>query len=71
MGDKKNLWRMERNLAGKNNRADKSAIPVCNIMGVEIAAIDMNWLIEYIRESVSTFGRLYLCCKCTYSGYRL
>ena len=61
MGDKKNLWRMERNLAGKNNRADKSAIPVCNIMGVEIAAIDMNWLIEYISENLSALSGDYIC----------
>ena len=52
---------MERNLAGKNNRADKSAIPVCNIMGVEIAAIDMNWLIEYISENLSALSGDYIC----------
>ena len=25
---------------------NKSAIPTCNILGVDIAAIDMQWLLE-------------------------
>ena len=26
------------------HKADKSKIPTCNILGVDIAAIDMEWL---------------------------
>lgn len=28
-----------------NRKLDKSKIPVCNIMGVNIAAINMSWLL--------------------------
>ena len=31
---------------------DKKIIPVCNIMGVNIAAINMSWLIEFTKEYI-------------------
>ena len=30
----------------------KSLIPICNIMGVNIAAINMEWLLSYINENI-------------------
>ena len=40
---------------------DKSAIPVCNIMGVDIAAIDMDWLIDYLNRNVKNLSGDYIC----------
>lgn len=38
----------EENIKGEYQRkVDKSLIPTCNIMGVNIAAINMNWLYQY------------------------
>lgn len=40
---------------------DKSAIPVCNIMGVDIAAINMDWLVNYLNINVKKLSGDYLC----------
>lgn len=40
---------------------DKSAIPICNIMGVDIAAIDMEWLLEYLNRNVKNLSGDYIC----------
>lgn len=40
---------------------DKSAIPICNIMGVDIAAIDMNWLVDYLNRNVKELSGDYIC----------
>lgn len=43
----------QESMSGKYMRKiDKSAIPTCNIMGVNIAAINMEWLVEYLRENL-------------------
>mgnify|MGYP001485675364 CR=1 FL=1 len=31
---------------------DKNEIPTCNILGVNIAAINMEWLLKYLKENV-------------------
>ena len=44
----------EENIKSEYQRkVDKSLIPTCNIMGVNIAAINMNWLLKYIDENLS------------------
>ena len=40
---------------------DKSAIPICNIMGVDIAAIDMEWLLDYLNRNVKNLSGDYIC----------
>lgn len=40
---------------------DKSAIPICNIMGVDIAAIDMEWLVNYLNRNVEDLSGDYIC----------
>lgn len=40
---------------------DKSSIPTCNIMGVDVAAIDMNWLINYINSNIKSLSGDYIC----------
>ncbi|MDD6483344.1 MAG: WecB/TagA/CpsF family glycosyltransferase [Clostridiales bacterium] len=41
--------------------ADKSEIPTCNIMGVNIAAIDMDWLLKYIECNLKELSGDYIC----------
>lgn len=36
------------------NQLDKSEIPVCNILGVNIAAINMEWLLKYLKRNVKS-----------------
>lgn len=40
---------------------DKSTIPVCNIMGVDIAAIDMGWLLNFLNKNLSNLSGDYIC----------
>ncbi|WP_082195433.1 WecB/TagA/CpsF family glycosyltransferase [Bacillus testis] len=35
-------------------KVNKSTIPTCNILGVDIAAINMEWLIKYIEKNVKS-----------------
>ncbi len=43
------------------HRADKSQIPICNIMGVNIAAIDMEWLLKYLDKNLKDLSGDYIC----------
>ena len=46
----------EENVKSEYQRkVDKSLIPTCNIMGVNIAAINMNWLCKE-KQCRLTFG---------------
>ena len=40
---------------------DKSTIPTVNILGVDIAAIDMPWLIRFTQEHVKALSGDYMC----------
>lgn len=42
-------------------KVDKSKIPTCNIMGVNIAAINMKWLLNYIAENIDLLHGDYIC----------
>ena len=33
-------------------KVDKSYIPTCNILGVNIAAINMEWLLKYLDKNI-------------------
>ena len=39
----------------------KTLIPTCNIMGVNIAAINMEWLIDFTKKYVKELSGDYLC----------
>lgn len=39
----------------------KSDIPTCNIMGVDIAAIDMEWLLDYLNHNIKALAGDYIC----------
>ena len=34
------------------HKVDQSEIPTCNILGVNIAAIDMEWLLGYLDNNI-------------------
>ena len=40
---------------------DKSKIPTCPIMGVDIAAINMEWLLNYTKENIKLLSGDYMC----------
>ena len=42
-------------------KVDKSQIPTCNIMGVNIAAINMEWLLEYLNKNIDFLHGDYIC----------
>lgn len=43
------------------HKVDKSEIPVCNILGVNIAAINMDWLLEYTDKHLGELSGDYMC----------
>lgn len=40
---------------------DKDLIPTCNILGVDIAAIDMKWLLDYLHDNLRSISGDYIC----------
>ena len=40
---------------------DKASIPVVKILGVDIAAIDMDWLLRFTEENVNRLSGDYIC----------
>ncbi len=43
------------------HKVDRSQIPTCNIMGVDIAAIDMEWLLEFTHKNIKALSGDYCC----------
>ena len=46
---------------GFKRKLDKSQIPTCNIMGVNIAAINMDWLLKYTEQHIKELSGDYMC----------
>ncbi len=42
-------------------KIDKSIIPVCKIMGVDIAAINMQWLLSFTEQNIANLSGDYMC----------
>lgn len=40
---------------------DKEGIPSCNILGVDIAAIDMQWLLNFVDKNIGELSGDYIC----------
>lgn len=40
---------------------NKVDIPTCNILGVNIAAIDMQWLLDYLNKNIGDLSGDYMC----------
>lgn len=45
----------------KLNTLAPSQIPTCNILGVNIAAIDMEWLLDYLNDNIHALSGDYIC----------
>jgi len=43
------------------HKVDKNIIPTCNILGVNIAAIDMEWLLEFTDKYIKELSGDYMC----------
>lgn len=43
------------------HKVNKSRIPTCNILGVNIAAIDMKWLVDYLDSNIGLLSGDYIC----------
>lgn len=43
------------------HKVDKSQIPTCNIMGVDIAAINMEWLLAFTFKNIKELSGDYCC----------
>lgn len=43
------------------HKVDKSEIPTCNILGVDVAAIDMEWLLNYLNDNICALSGDYIC----------
>ena len=46
--------------ASYKSAVDKTQIPTCNILGVEVAAVNMKWLLEYIRCNLKKLSGDYI-----------
>lgn len=40
---------------------NKNAIPTCNILGVNIAAVDMRWLLNFTDKNIKELSGDYMC----------
>lgn len=43
------------------HKIDKKQIPCCNIMGVNIAAVNMDWLLNFTTENIANLSGDYMC----------
>lgn len=43
------------------HKVDKGQIPVCPIMGVNIAAINMQWLLDFTKKNIKQLSGDYMC----------
>lgn len=43
------------------HKVNKEIIPVCNILGVNIAAIDMEWLLKFTDKYIKELSGDYMC----------
>lgn len=58
---KKQLFNVDKLNNGYKRSVKKELIPTCNILGVDIAAIDMQWLINYIKNNLNNLSGDYIC----------
>ena len=43
------------------HKVDKKMIPICNIMGVNIAAVNMKWIIKFTDKYIKNLSGDYMC----------
>ena len=44
-----------------DHKVDKALVPVCPILGVKLAAIDMPWLLSFTQEHLKELSGDYIC----------
>ena len=44
-----------------HRKVEKAQIPTCRIMGVDVAAINMEWLLNYINSNIKSLSGDYIC----------
>ena len=44
-----------------NHAVDKKSIPTVNILGVDIAAINMDWLLSFTEDNIKILSGDYIC----------
>lgn len=55
------IWKsMESNMAFER-KIDKKQIPTCKIMGVNLAVIDMKWLVDFLNKNIGDLHGDYIC----------
>lgn len=52
---------MKTSTNGFKRKVDKTLIPTCNIMGVNIAAINMEWLLNFTYKNIKSLSGDYMC----------
>lgn len=52
---------METKDMSYQHKIDKNGIPVCKIMGVNIAAINMQWLLNFTKKYIKQLSGDYMC----------
>lgn len=43
------------------HKVDKAQIPCCDIMGVNVAAINMDWLMDFTKKNIEDLSGDYMC----------
>ena len=43
------------------SKVDKTLIPICSIMGVNLAAVNMRWLMDFTKKYIKELSGDYLC----------
>ena len=49
------------------HKVEKKEIPTCNIMGVDIAAINMEWLLKFTKKNIYKLSGDYMCVSNVYT----
>lgn len=58
---KRELFDTNRINTSYTRTINKDLIPTCNILGVDIAAIDMKWLLDYLHDNLRSVSGDYIC----------
>ena len=59
--DERILW------VSYQHKVEKKEIPTCNIMGVDIAAINMEWLLKFTKKNIYKLSGDYMCVSNVYT----
>ena len=52
---------MDKSAGGFQHQVNKATLPTCPILGVQIAAIDMPWLLDFTERNLKALSGDYIC----------